>query len=164
MFLDNVGYYQNQVKRIGDTPSGMSTFTMALIRGSIWKYDGYAPQVLQGLRQEEAAEGDEYYTLSGIILIILYYFIPVVVQCGEYLLYLYPIGYKSYYMTISEHIKAKRKEFGLTQVELSERAGVGLRFVRELERGKSTVQLDKVNMVLKLFGEELQPVKIDMTL
>ena len=57
MFLDNVGYYQNQVKRIGDTPSGMSTFTMALIRGSIWKYDGYAPQVLQGLRQEEVAEG-----------------------------------------------------------------------------------------------------------
>ena len=67
-------------------------------------------------------------------------------------------------MIISKHIKAKRKEFGLTQVELSERAGVGLRFVRELERGKSTVQLDKVNMVLKLFGEELQPAKIDMTL
>ena len=67
-------------------------------------------------------------------------------------------------MTISEHVKAKRKEFGLTKVELSERAGVGLRFVRELERGKSTVQLDKVNMVLKLFGEELQPAKIDMTL
>ena len=49
-------------------------------------------------------------------------------------------------------------------MELSERAGVGLRFVRELERGKSTVQLDKVNMVLKLFGEELQPAKIDVTL
>ena len=62
---------------------------------------------------------------------------------------MYPIAYQSYYMTISEHIKAKRQEFGLTQVELSERAGVGLRFVRELERGKYTVQLDKVNMVLK---------------
>ena len=67
-------------------------------------------------------------------------------------------------MIISEHVKAKRKEFGLTQMELSERAGVGLRFVRDLERGKSTVQLDKVNMVLKLFGEELRPAKIDVTL
>ena len=67
-------------------------------------------------------------------------------------------------MIISEHVKAKRKEFGLTLMELSERAGVGQRFVRELERGKSTVQLDKVNMVLKLFGEELQPAKIDVTL
>ena len=67
-------------------------------------------------------------------------------------------------MIISEHVKAKRKEFGLTQMELSERAGVGLRFVRELERGKSTVQLDKVNMVMKLFDEELQPAKIDVTL
>lgn len=65
-------------------------------------------------------------------------------------------------MIISEHVKAKRKEFGLTQMELSERAGVGLRFVRELERGKSTVQLDKVNMVLKLFGEELQPAKMTL--
>ena len=62
-------------------------------------------------------------------------------------------------MTIAEHIKAKRKEFRLTQVELAERAGVGLRFVRELERGKGTVQLDKVNLVLKLFGEELKPSK-----
>ena len=66
-------------------------------------------------------------------------------------------------MTIAEHIKSRRKEHGLTQVKLAERAGVGLRFVRELERGKSTVQLDKVNMVLKLFGEELKPAKIDQT-
>ncbi len=64
-------------------------------------------------------------------------------------------------MTIGEHIKVKRKEFKLTQVELAERAGVGLRFVRELERGKASVQLDKVNLVLKLFGEELKPAKIE---
>jgi y4mF family transcriptional regulator len=64
-------------------------------------------------------------------------------------------------MTIGEHIKARRKEFKLTQVELAERAGVGLRFVRELERGKTSVQLDKVNLVLKLFGEELKPAKIE---
>ena len=66
-------------------------------------------------------------------------------------------------MTISEHIKSRRKEHVLTQVELAERAGVWLRFLRELERGKSTVQLDKVNMVLKLFGEELQPARIEQT-
>lgn len=65
-------------------------------------------------------------------------------------------------MTIAEHIKVKRKEVHLTQVELAERAGVGLRFVRELERGKVTVQLDKVNLVLKLFGEELKPAKMEI--
>lgn len=65
-------------------------------------------------------------------------------------------------MTIAEHIRAKRKMFRLTQVELADRAGVGLRFVRELERGKETVQLDKVNLVLKLFGEELRPSKIEI--
>lgn len=64
-------------------------------------------------------------------------------------------------MTLAEHIRNKRKAFGLTQVELAERAGVGLRFVRELERGKTTVQLEKVNAVLKLFGEELRPTKIE---
>lgn len=74
---------------------------------------------------------------------------------------MYPIGYKYTFMSISEHIKTRRKQYGLTQVELAERAGVGLRFIRELERGKSTVQLDKVNMVLKLFGEELRPAKIE---
>ena len=49
-------------------------------------------------------------------------------------------------------IKEKRKQLKLTQPELAERAGVGLRFVRELEQGKQTVQLDKVNQVLSLFG------------
>ena len=48
-------------------------------------------------------------------------------------------------MNIGEYIQAKRKLHGLTQVELAERSGVGVRFVRELERGKPTVQLDKVN-------------------
>lgn len=62
-------------------------------------------------------------------------------------------------MHIGEYIKEKRKLFKLTQVELAERTGVGLRFVRELEAGKQTVQLDKVNQVLYLFGEELVPGK-----
>jgi y4mF family transcriptional regulator len=65
-------------------------------------------------------------------------------------------------MTISEHIKAKRKAYGLTQIELSERSGVGLRFVREMEQGKKTLRMDKVNQVLALFGEELGPIKMKM--
>ena len=64
-------------------------------------------------------------------------------------------------MTISEHIKQKRKQNGLSQVELAERAGVGLRFVRDIEQGKQTLRMDKVNDVLALFGEMLGPVKID---
>ena len=62
---------------------------------------------------------------------------------------------------MGEYIRAKRKLYNLTQMELAERSGVGVRFVRELERGKATVQLDKVNMVLALFGEELGPMKMD---
>ena len=52
-------------------------------------------------------------------------------------------------------IKNSRKKHGLTQEELAFKAGVGLRFLRELERGKTTVQLDKVNIVLNMFGKEL---------
>ena len=62
-------------------------------------------------------------------------------------------------MTLSEHIKQKRKKNGLSQVELAERAGVGLRFVRDLEQGKQTLRMDKVNDVLALFGERLGPIK-----
>lgn len=52
-------------------------------------------------------------------------------------------------------IKKKRKQLKLTQPELAQRAGVGLRFVRELEQGKETLRLDKVNQVLALFGSEM---------
>ena len=64
-------------------------------------------------------------------------------------------------MTLSEHIKLKRKLNGLSQVELAERAGVCLRIVRDLEQGKQTLRMDKVNDVLALFGEYLGPVKTD---
>ena len=53
-----------------------------------------------------------------------------------------------------------RKQFGLTQVDLAAKAGVGLRFVRELEQGKETLRLDKVNQVLLLFGQEVGPIPI----
>lgn len=64
-------------------------------------------------------------------------------------------------MGLSTHIKQKRKIHHLTQVELAERSGVGLRFVREMEQGKKTLRMDKVNQVLALFGEELGPVKTE---
>lgn len=53
-----------------------------------------------------------------------------------------------------------RKEHNLTQIDLSEKSGVGLRFVRELEQGKETLRLDKVNQVLNLFGAEVGVVPI----
>ena len=55
---------------------------------------------------------------------------------------------------ISLLVKEKRKKLGLTQVELAKRAGVGLRFIRELEQGKETLQINKINQVLFLFGYE----------
>ena len=57
--------------------------------------------------------------------------------------------------SIATFIKVKRKQLKLTQPELAEKAGVGLRFVRELEHGKQSVRLDKVNQLLDLFGSEL---------
>ena len=60
---------------------------------------------------------------------------------------------------LAKYVKEKRKEFGLTQVDLFQKAGVGLRFVRELEQGKETLRLDKVNQVLKLFGSQMLPGK-----
>lgn len=63
-------------------------------------------------------------------------------------------------MSISEYVKEMRRQYSLTQTDLSEKAGVGLRFIRELEQGKETLRMDKVNQVLSLFGKELGPVEI----
>ena len=60
---------------------------------------------------------------------------------------------------LSEFVKEQRKMYHLTQVDLSEKSGVGLRFVRDLEQGKPTLRMDKVNIVLDMFGAELGPVK-----
>lgn len=56
---------------------------------------------------------------------------------------------------LSAFLKTKRKEFKLTQEDLSLKAGVGLRFIRDMEQGKATLRLDKVNQVLGLFGSEM---------
>ncbi len=61
---------------------------------------------------------------------------------------------------ISEFVKQSRKELGLTQEEFAIRSGLGLRFIRELEQGKETVRMDKVNQALKMFGMEVVPGKM----
>ncbi|RYY41486.1 MAG: transcriptional regulator [Chitinophagaceae bacterium] len=53
---------------------------------------------------------------------------------------------------LSNFVKYERSKSGLTQEELAQKAGVGLRFIRELEQGKTTLRLDKVNQVLEMFG------------
>ncbi len=60
---------------------------------------------------------------------------------------------------LAEFVKEKRKQLKLTQPELAEKAGVGLRFLRELENGKESVRLDKVNQVLALFGAKVGVIK-----
>lgn len=58
---------------------------------------------------------------------------------------------------ISKFIKQERKKANLTQEEFALRSGLGLRFVRELEQGKETVRMDKVNQALAMFGKQAVP-------
>jgi len=62
---------------------------------------------------------------------------------------------------IAKFIKNSRKAAGLTQKEFAMRSGLGLRFVRELEQGKKTVRMDKVNIALAMFGMEAVPGKVE---
>lgn len=74
------------------------------------------------------------------------------------MLKLYPNGIIIMNMSIiGDYIKEERKKAGLTQEEFALRSGLGLRFVRELEQGKETVRLDKVNQALAMFGCEAVP-------
>jgi len=59
---------------------------------------------------------------------------------------------------ISDFMRAERKTIGLTQKELALKAGVGLRFIRDVEQGKTSLRTDALNKVLKLFGKILGPV------
>ena len=59
--------------------------------------------------------------------------------------------------TLGDFVKKRRKAAGLTQEEFAMRSGLGLRFVRELEQGKETVRMDKVNAALSMFGMEAVP-------
>ncbi|MBB6002751.1 helix-turn-helix transcriptional regulator [Arcicella rosea] len=62
-------------------------------------------------------------------------------------------------MKIASYIKEKRKKFGLMQIDLAEKASVGLRFVRDVEQGKASLRLDKVNQILDLFGSEVGVIR-----
>ncbi len=62
---------------------------------------------------------------------------------------------------LSKFLKEKRKETGLTQKDFALYSGLGLRFIRDLEQGKKTLRMDKVNQALNMFGYELGPVKKD---
>ena len=64
---------------------------------------------------------------------------------------------------IGNYIKEERKKAGLTQEEFAMRSGLGLRFVRELEQGKETVRMDKVNQALAMFGKEAVPGEKERT-
>lgn len=59
---------------------------------------------------------------------------------------------------LSEFVKERRKEVNLTQEEFADRAGVALTVVRKIEQGKKNLNMEKVNLVLSMFGHELAPV------
>lgn len=65
-------------------------------------------------------------------------------------------NYKTYILDIANQIQELRKKNGLTQIEFAKRAGVGLRFLRELEQGKITVRIDKLTQVLDFLGYHLE--------
>ena len=62
---------------------------------------------------------------------------------------------------IAEFVKKSRREAGLTQEEFAMRSGLGLRFIRELEQGKETVRMDKVNAALAMFDMTAVPGRKD---
>ena len=59
---------------------------------------------------------------------------------------------------LAAFVKERRKEVNLTQEEFAERAGVALTVIRKIEQGKTNLNMDKVNLVLQMFGHELAPV------
>ena len=89
------------------------------------------------------------YTLSGIIIRKHISYIPDRV-------YNYAMD-KQMKNPIGTYIQTERKRAGLTQPEFALRSGLGLRFIRDLEQGKSTVRLDKVNQALTMFGSMAVP-------
>jgi len=59
---------------------------------------------------------------------------------------------------LAAFVKERRKEVNLTQEELADRAGIALTVIRKIEQGKTNLNMDKVNLVLRMFGHELAPV------
>jgi y4mF family transcriptional regulator len=61
---------------------------------------------------------------------------------------------------LAEFVRERRKAVNMTQEEFADRTGVALTVIRKIEQGKTNLNMDKVNLVLKMFGHELAPVKI----
>ncbi len=64
------------------------------------------------------------------------------------------------YSIIGDFIKTERKKSNLTQKEFANISGLGLKFIRDLEQGKPTVRMDKVNQALYMFGAIAGPIKL----
>ena len=62
---------------------------------------------------------------------------------------------------IARYVKENRKKLGMTQEEFAIRSGLGLNFVRDLEQGKKTVRMDKVNQALAMFSRQAVPGEMD---
>ncbi len=60
--------------------------------------------------------------------------------------------------TLAQFVKDRRKAVGLTQEDFADRAGIALTVLRKIEQGKTNLNMDKVNIVLSMFGHELGPV------
>lgn len=73
-----------------------------------------------------------------------------------YLLFLYANTYNM--DELSDFVKTRRKQLGLTQEEFAEKAGVALTVIRKIEQGKDNLSLSKVNQVLQMFGHVLGPI------
>lgn len=107
----------------------------------------------------------------GILDLLCIYSHLIGYNISDRSLTLYPLGckmcidfYKGGYRTvnkIAEFIKENRKAARLTQEEFAARSGLGLRFIRELEQGKETVRMDKVNAALAMFDMEAVPGRKD---
>jgi len=61
---------------------------------------------------------------------------------------------------LADFVKERRRETGMTQEEFANRCGVALTVIRKIEQGKTNLNMDKVNQVLIMFGNELAPVSI----
>lgn len=61
---------------------------------------------------------------------------------------------------LADFVRDRRKDAGLTQEEFAQRAGVALTVVRKIEQGRTNLNMDKVNLVLLMFGHQLAPVNL----
>jgi y4mF family transcriptional regulator len=85
--------------------------------------------------------------------------ISVIISNCIYLVIFVPDYTQKHIMkSLSSFVKERRNEVGLTQEEFAERAGVALTVVRKIEQGRTNLNLEKVNLVLSMFGHELAPV------